>query len=106
MMTKDDYLTTCWKLRKRQMINDSFERGDIVSKVGGDYSFDGVVIGVFSKLSGKVRYAVEDDRGVVHIYSRHNLKLREVTSFLENNERMDIIGTNGNDGLGYYANPD
>lgn len=47
--------------------------GAMVSKTGGDYRFDGTVIGVFRKLSGVVRYAVEDDRGVVHIYSRKNL---------------------------------
>lgn len=54
-----------------------FRLGEHVSKVGGDYRFDGTVIGVFVKLSGVVRYAVEDDRGVIHIYSAKNLKRRE-----------------------------
>jgi len=53
-----------------------FEVGDLVSKVGGDYKFDGVVVSVFTKLSGMTRYAVEDDRGVLHIYSFKNLKIR------------------------------
>ena len=53
-----------------------FLLGDPVSKVGGDYRFDGTVIGVFMKLSGVVRYAVEDDRGVIHIYSAKNLVRR------------------------------
>ncbi len=54
-----------------------FRIGDKVSKVGGDYRFDGVVVSVFNKLSGHIRYVVEDDRGVLHIYSFRNLQLRE-----------------------------
>jgi hypothetical protein len=53
-----------------------FKIGDKVSKVGGDYRFDGVVVATFTKLSGAVRYVVEDDRGVLHIYSDKNLKLQ------------------------------
>lgn len=55
---------------------NEFILGDHVSKVGGDYRFDGVVIGVFYKLSGLIRYAVEDDRGVIHIYSGKQLVRR------------------------------
>jgi len=51
-----------------------FLEGNKVSKVGGDYTFNGTVISVFWKNSGKCRYAVEDDRGVIHIYSAANLK--------------------------------
>ncbi len=47
---------------------------DKVSKVGGDYTFEGTIIAIFPKLSGAVRYVVEDDRGVLHIYSRKNLE--------------------------------
>ena len=47
----------------------SYSIGQAVRKVGGDYTFEGTVIGVFFKKSGVVRYAVEDDRGVIHIYS-------------------------------------
>ena len=53
---------------------DTFEFGDFVRKVGGDYRFDGTVVSVFRKLSGKTRYVVEDDRGVLHIYSKKNLE--------------------------------
>lgn len=52
----------------------SFEVGDRVEKVGGDYQFVGVVVAKFRKLSGAVRYVVEDDRGVLHIYSEKNLR--------------------------------
>lgn len=49
--------------------------GTQVSKTGGDYRFDGTVVAAFKKLSGAVRYAVEDDRGVLHIYSRKNFTI-------------------------------
>jgi hypothetical protein len=54
------------------MTND-FELNQRVRKVGGDYQFEGVVVSVFAKLSGAWRYVVEDDRGVLHIYSAKNL---------------------------------
>lgn len=51
-----------------------FHWGDKVHKVGGDYTFEGAVVSVFAKLSGRVRYVVEDDRGCLHIYSEKNLE--------------------------------
>lgn len=57
------------------MIQAKFNVGDKVSKVGGDYTFDGTVVSVFTKLSGVVRLVVEDDRGVLHVYSEKNLKI-------------------------------
>jgi hypothetical protein len=53
----------------------SFQVNDKVEKVGGDYVFVGVIVAVFKKLSGAERYVVEDDRGVLHVYSAKNLKL-------------------------------
>jgi hypothetical protein len=53
-----------------------FRVGDPVAKVGGDYRFDGIVVAVFAKLSGARRYVVEDDRGILHIYSDRNLAPR------------------------------
>ena len=50
-----------------------FVIGDSVQKIGGDYSFSGIIVSVFAKLSGVWRYVVEDDRGVLHIYSAKNL---------------------------------
>ena len=50
--------------------------GDKVRKVGGDYTFEGVIVAAFKKLSGVERYVVEDDRGVLHVYSFKNLELR------------------------------
>lgn len=51
-----------------------FSVGEPVEKSGGDYSFVGTVMSVFAKHSGEVRYVVEDDRGILHIYSDKNLK--------------------------------
>lgn len=51
-----------------------FAIGDYVEKVGGDYQFTGWVVGVPIKRSGAVRYVVEDDRGVLHIYSAKILR--------------------------------
>lgn len=53
---------------------DSLNVGDEVSKVGGDYTFEGMIVAAFYKLSGAPRYVVEDDRGVLHVYSFKNLK--------------------------------
>lgn len=58
-------------------MNSMFKVNDLVSKVGGDYTFDGTVVAVFTKLSGAIRLVVEDDRGVLHVYSEKNLKLRD-----------------------------
>lgn len=54
-----------------------FKTGDSVSKVGGDYRFDGIIRSVFKKGSGVIRLVVEDDRGILHIYSEKNLKKAE-----------------------------
>lgn len=51
-----------------------FTIGSAVRKIGGDYRFDGTVVSVFQKLSGRWRLVVQDDRGVLHIFSPHNLE--------------------------------
>jgi hypothetical protein len=51
-----------------------FRHGDKVIKVGGDYRFAGTVVAAFEKLSGKPRYVVEDDRGILHIFGDANLE--------------------------------
>ena len=53
---------------------EPFTIGQKVSKIGGDYRFDGRVVAKFFKLSGALRYVVEDDRGVLHVYSHKNLR--------------------------------
>ena len=54
-----------------------FKVGDLVEKVGGDYTFVGHVVAVFAKLSGAIRLVVEDDLGVLHVYSEKILRLVE-----------------------------
>lgn len=55
------------------------EVNDKVEKIGGDYTFEGVVVAKFKKLSGAERFVVEDERGVLHVYSEKNLRLRDGT---------------------------
>ena len=64
------------KQKENMTKENSYFVGDKVSKVGGDYTFDGTVVSIFPKLSGATRVVVEDDRGVLHVYSEKNLKLR------------------------------
>jgi len=52
----------------------AFNVGDKVEKVGGDYTFVGIGGSVFGKLSGAIRLVVEDDRGVLHVYSEKILR--------------------------------
>jgi hypothetical protein len=58
------------------VIEPKFKVGDKVAKVGGDYKFDGVIVAVFTKLSGAIRVVAEDDRGVLHVFSEKNLEPR------------------------------
>jgi hypothetical protein len=50
-----------------------FEVGDKVIKEGGDYTFNGVVVAAFHKLSGVERFAVENKEGLVHIFNGKQL---------------------------------
>jgi len=50
-----------------------FGVGDPVFKVGGDYTFVGTVVAAFQKLSGAERYVVENEQGILHVYSEKNL---------------------------------
>ena len=61
----------------------AFAFGDAVTKIGGDYTFDGEVRAVVVKLSGQVRYVVEDDRGQLHIYREDQLGPRGSTETSE-----------------------
>lgn len=46
-----------------------FQLGDGVAKLGGNYTFEGEVVSVFTKRSGALRYVVEDDRGLLLIFN-------------------------------------
>jgi hypothetical protein len=55
-----------------------FKLGDPVQRPhGSDYRFPGTVVAVFRKLSGEVRYVVEDDRGTLFIQSDRTIEPRE-----------------------------
>lgn len=51
-----------------------FEVGDKAEKSVGDYDFSGTIIGKSTKLSGQVRYDLEDEKGSIHIFSGKQLR--------------------------------
>jgi len=57
--------------------DDDLNVGDRVSKRSGDYRFAGEVRAGFYKKSGVVRYVVENDDGILHIFSRQQLEREE-----------------------------
>lgn len=61
----------------KEVTGPTFAQGNHVRKVGGDYTFEGVVVSAFAKLAGGWRYVVEDDRGVLHVYSAKNLEMKK-----------------------------
>ena len=54
-----------------------FHLGQRVIKTGGDYTFDGWVVSVWRKRSGKLRYCVENEAGLVHIFNEGQLSAYE-----------------------------
>ena len=58
------------------MVEEEFFHGQFVRKVGGDYTFTGTVVAKFKKILGQVRYVVENDQGILHIFSGKNLALK------------------------------
>ncbi len=55
-----------------------FKIGDKVKKIGGDYQYEGTVVAVFTKLSGKTRLIVEDSRGLLFIFNEKGIILNNV----------------------------
>jgi len=64
-------------LQQVALMDAKFRVGQHVAKDGGDYRFVGVVVAVFTKKSGKVRYVVENKDGILHIFSESQLILIE-----------------------------
>jgi hypothetical protein len=56
------------------MDRDDIEVGMRVRKTGGDYTYEGVVVSKFFKLSGACRLVVEDDRGLLFIFNAGQLE--------------------------------
>lgn len=61
------------KFKNANAIPFAFNAGDLVSKTGGDYTFDGVVLSCFRKRSGSPRYIVENEHGIIHIFNGSQL---------------------------------
>lgn len=53
---------------------DKLKVGDLVTKNAGDYIFSGRIVAIFTKMSGNVRVVVENQDGVLHIFSELNLQ--------------------------------
>lgn len=51
--------------------------GDDVYKIGGDYRYEGVIVAVVRKLSGSIRYVIEDGRGLLFIFNEGSLGRRD-----------------------------
>lgn len=49
--------------------------GTKVRKETGDYVYEGIVVSRFTKQSGKLRYVVEDSRGLLFIFSHDQLTI-------------------------------
>ena len=54
-----------------------YEIGDRVAKLSGDYRYRGVVVSIFRKRSGVVRYVVENDDGMLFIFNEGQLQPQE-----------------------------
>jgi hypothetical protein len=54
-----------------------------VRKTGGDYTYDGIIVGVWQKLSGVWRYTVEDHRGCAMTMSRAQLEPASSRSLMD-----------------------
>ena len=52
----------------------TLKEGDRVEKEGGDYRFEGIIVSKFQKTSGATRFVVENQDGILHIFSEKNLK--------------------------------
>lgn len=51
--------------------------GSSVQKTTGDYKFNGIVVAEFEKLNGDKRLVVENEEGILHIFSEQNLKPKQ-----------------------------
>lgn len=51
--------------------------GDRIIKDQGDYQFVGTIIGILTKRSGAIRYAIEDDRGLILIMNDKQFNIME-----------------------------
>ena len=57
------------------MDQPQFNVGDQVKKApGGDYQYEGTIVGVIRKLSGAIRYVIEDSRGLLFIMNEKQLR--------------------------------
>lgn len=51
-----------------------YDIGQEFEKVGGDYTFHGWIIGRFRKRGGLIRYAGENEQGLIFIFNESAIK--------------------------------
>lgn len=51
-----------------------YEVGQSFEKTGGDYYFSGVIVSVFAKKNGVVRYVGENAQGLLFIFNEDSIK--------------------------------
>lgn len=61
------------QLPKVEQTSRELQVGDIVEKTSGDYRFKGEIVAAFPKKGGQRRFVVEDDRGLLFIFSPKQL---------------------------------
>jgi hypothetical protein len=54
--------------------------GDKIKKTGGDYTFEGVIVSKFQKLSGVTRVVAENREGLCHIFNENQLEVTGQTA--------------------------
>ena len=59
------------------VVHEHLNRGTKVRKSSGDYHLDATIVVQFEKLSGQVRYVIEDDRGLLLIWNRNQFEVLE-----------------------------
>lgn len=69
--------------------------GDRVEKYTGDYQLEGEVRSVLTTKKGNIRYVVEHDNGILHIYSEQNLRAVPEGKKSELDRALEVIATHG-----------
>lgn len=78
LIYSDNKILRCLRIRMQSPDKDrkrEFKTGDEVEKTTGDYKYRGVVVAVFHKRNGATRVCVENDDGMLFIFSEQQLEV-------------------------------
>ena len=62
-----------WKITPPQRDPQGFSVGERVLERYGECRFEGEVVAAFTKRNGQWRYVVENEYGVLHVFTGHQL---------------------------------